>query len=531
MAKQLAKSNSLKLIEVRSLFASLIRDQKLFLVAKSRLDSNSFAENQEGIKIIWEQLISLYSKYKKMPKVSQLRAAIIAFVDETDNDDEDMQDEVGEILDLAESFDRVDLASQRNENRRILRIFLDIAVARELRENLELQVKPTSLMRDAMNRIAVNKSVETGAFKNWFGSLESAVSEAKVRIFVTGQALVDELTNGGPRGGECLLHMGAINSGKTTLAVDVAVSRAFYEYFAAQKENRKPGVVSFYSYEESRQVFAQVLTRASNVSFNSIDKYMETQDISVLSSSKRKDYKGYERAWRKIGGKSFDGEEERLKKAFEILKVCFNFVAMSSEDPSNGELSGEYVDGLVQHYESYLAATKAKPDLIVIDHASAMVERYMFENGKGKDERRHLLKTLSMLLKDKLAAPYQVPIWCLHQLGSEENRRPPGTVPEPASGSECRMMHEFFSFALQSSRVTEPDKIGVVALGKKRRMKGADHIAFQIDGEFSRWKDARSTHAIQGGKVRSIEDAKRIVDSESVNSGTAAFTPRRRMVK
>ena len=524
MDQSLRQSDKHDLSDLRYLFAFLTRDMQLFLAARSRLDSAKFDAAQSGLRIVWEQTVVFFNKYDKLPKLAELKATIIAHLDETDNSDDLTLDTIEEVLDLAKTIKLVDRKKRRPRMRRILRIFLDMSTARDVRRQLEDGGNIRKALREASEQAVFNTAVEQTGTKNWFASMDSAVEEARVTIFPTGVSLVDELTNGRLRSGEVLLHMGAVNSGKTTLAVDVAVSRAKYEVRQAKKENRKNRFVHFYCYEEARQVFAQILARAADIKTDSIQVYLETQDKTTLSSKVRKDYKPYEVKWRRIGGMAIDGELERLEKAFKFLSGCFRFVSMSSEDPQNIELSMDYVHGLVEHFDTNRLITKEQPDLIVIDHASAMVERYMMQQGKQKDERRHLLKQMAMLLRDKIAAPNRIPIWCLHQLGPEENKRPPGSVPDVASGSECRMMHEFFSFALQSSRVTEPDKIGVIALGKKRRMKGADHIPFQIDGDMCRWRDARSTHTIHGGRVRSNSDVAPLLNEEDT-----PFTPGRRM--
>ena len=518
------QSDKLDLSDVRYLFAFLIKDARLFNVAKNRLDSSKFDSAQEGYKIVWEQTVVFFNKYAALPRIAELQSAVIAFLDEINNSEDITLDAIEEVLDLAKAITAKDRKGRRPKMRRILRLFLDQSVARDVRRQLENGGDIRSTLRDASDKALFNTVVEKPKSRNWFASMTSAVKEAQVTVFPTGVSLVDELTNGGLRGGEVLLHMGAVNSGKTTLAVDVAVSRAKYEVREAKKEGRPNRFVYFYCYEESRQVFSQILARAADIKTDSLQRYFETQDEDVLSSRAKQNYKPYEAQWKRIGGAKIDGELDRLHKAFDFLSKCFKFVSMSSEDPDNIELSMNYVNGLVEHFDTETLSTKHKPDLVVIDHASAMVERYMMQTGKRQDERRHLLKQMAMMLRDKIAAPHRIPIWCLHQLGAEENKRPPGSVPDVASGSECKMMHEFFSFAIQSSRVTEPDKIGVIALGKKRRMKGADHIPFQLDGDMCRWRDARSTHTIHGGRVRSNADIAPLLSDE-----TTPFTPTRRL--
>jgi hypothetical protein len=366
--------------------------------------------------------------------------------------------------------------------------------------------------------------------------MDMAISEAKIVRFETGVAMLDEMFGGGLAGGEVTLHMGAVNSGKTTLAVQLGVSRAKL-VDRLKREGKLPEntKVYFYVYEEAKQVMAAILSRASEVIYPSIKEFLETQDKSVLSTSTKGNFKDYERRGRSIRKKGkIDGELERLERAFKMLHRSMQFVSMSSEDPANIELSEQYVAGLVSHLESDALANNTKPDLIILDHASAMVERYMSSNAKKADERRHLLKQLAMHLRDKIAAPYVVPIWCLHQLGSDENKRPPGSVPDVASGSECRMMHEFFSFSVMSSRVTEEEKIGVIAMGKQRGMKGAKPRPFRIDGDMCRWVDARSTHMIHSDRVRKIEDLAPlgiagVTSSSNTSAKLQAFSPARRI--
>lgn len=524
MEKSSNASERIELADLRYLFAFLARDRELFLAARRRLDSDKFDKAQESYQIFWEQVVVYYNKWKVMPTMAQLKSTIIAYLDEIGGIGDADEDVILELLELAETITIKQRAKRRDAVRTTLRKFLDLNTAKQVSAILSEGGNMREALQLGQAQAIANTTVETARSKDWFASFDEAIAEAAVIQYRTGMQLVDELTNGGPRSGEVLLHMGAINSGKTTLAVDVAVSRAKLELKTAKKEGRRNRYVYFYCYEESRQVYAQILCRASSVSSASIQEYLETQDSSCLSTMKKKNYKPYEAKWRRIGSEAPKGEYERLQDAFKLLQKCMVFVSMSSEDPANLELSGNYVDGLVEHFDTDRLTHNRLPDLVVLDHASAMVERHMMLSGKRDDARRHLLRQLAMSLRDRIAAPNRIPIWCLHQLGSEENKKPPGVVPDAASGAECRMMHEFFSFSLQSSKVTEPDKIGVIALGKKRRMKGADHIPFRIDGDMARWADARSTHTIYGNRVRKNEDI-----SPLVTATGNSFTPSRRI--
>lgn len=529
------RQEKISLAETRSLFAYLSKDLVLFKEALRRLDSDAFHERQQAYRIYWEQLVIYYNRWQKLPSKDALQREIVAHMDELDLRDEDVENDILEILDIIPTIVDADIPEHRLRVRKILRIFLDFAAARAVAEQLTDGASITSVMTEASNRFQANRAIESGSSKRWFASMDIAMSEAKIVRFETGVPMLDEMFGGGLAGGEVTLHMGAVNSGKTTLAVQLGVSRAKlvdrYKREGKLPENTK---VYFYVYEEARQVMASIISRASEVAYPSIKQYLETQDKDVLSSSEKGNYKDYERRRRSVRRQGkMDGELERLERAFKMLDRSMQFVSMSSEDPANIELSEQYVAGLVTHIEADALSNEVKPDLVIIDHASAMVERYMSSTAKKADERRHLLKQLAMHLRDKIAAPYVVPIWCLHQLGSEENKRPPGSVPDVASGSECRMMHEFFSFSVMSSRVTEEEKIGVIAMGKQRGMKGAKPRPFRIDGDMCRWVDARSTHMIHSDRVRRIEDLAPlgiagVTKSGGANTKLQAFSPTRR---
>lgn len=524
MAKSPGGSTQADLTELRYLFAFLARDIKAFNTAKRAIDSAKFDSTQTGLRIIWEQTVLFHARWGKLPTAKELNGAVLGYLDEADIDDDYAELDIEQVVEMASTLTKEKRNARRTKVTQLLRKFLDTATARQIREDLASGGNIDAVLREGQKALTQHKTLEVGRSKDWFASIDQTLAEAKIVVFPTGHALADELTNGGLRGGETLLHLGAVNSGKTTFAVDVVVSRVKYEQLAAKKEKRKPRVLYFYCYEESRQVLAQIIARASNIMSSSVQEFLETGNRGVLSSKERGDYKPYEKRWRKLGKVRPNGELERLEIAYSMLSSGLRFVSMSTEDPANAEYCEAFVDGLYDHFVADLANTNAKPDMVVIDHASAMVDRYMDANNLKVAEKNTILKRTGRSLRDLIAAPYLVPVWCLHQLGSEENKRPPGTVPDVASGADCRMMHEYFSFAIQSSRLIDPEKVGVVALGKKRRMKGVSHIPFQLDGDMCRWIDARSSHVIHGGRVRKREDIAPV--STTANK---AFTPSRRL--
>lgn len=537
MDKSQKKSETLSLAELRYMFAALSVDLILFTDAARRMESSTFHSSQEAYKIYWEQLVVYKTRWGRLPNKDELRQDIVAYLDDVDLSDEDVELAIEEVLDLIPTINPDEADSRRDKVRKFLRIFLDFSASQKLTDQLSEGVDAKQAIKTTQEEMQLNSSIEGGQGKDWFASMDEIIQDAHIVRFPTGVWVVDEMMNGGPSGGEVTLHMGAVNSGKTTLAVQLGVSRA--KIIAQMKKKdaiEATRKVYFYVYEEARQVFIAILARASEVAYPSMREFLTSQDPSVLSTSKKKNYKPYEKRYRSIRKHGvMDGEWERLQRARTMLSENMRFISMSSEDRANTDRSGEYVDGLVDHFESDMLQTNTTPDLTIIDHASAMVERYMAEGGRKQDERRHLLKSLAMHLRDRIAAPYRMPIWCLHQLDSSENKRPAGSVPDVASGSECKMMHEFFSFSFQSSRVTEGDKIGVIAMGKQRGMSGSRPRPFRIDGDMCRWVDAQSTHIIHGDRVRALEDVEALgvvgkTKTPRAAATMAAFSPRKRSI-
>jgi hypothetical protein len=110
---------------------------------------------------------------------------------------------------------------------------------------------------------------------------------------------------------------------------------------------------------------------------------------------------------------------------------------------------------------------------------------------------RHYLANFCNEARFKIAVPFNCPVWVLHQLNTEANKKAPTAQQHHSYASECGNFAENVWFAFVFSTKDKANNTCALYCTKERRAKG-DRAAqiLKIEGNFCRMVDAASTHAM-----------------------------------
>jgi hypothetical protein len=193
------------------------------------------------------------------------------------------------------------------------------------------------------------------------------------------------------------------------------------------------------------------------------------------------------------GPQKFPGEMERLKAAVEELSETVHIFDFSgaAENPRLGEGGIEEIATVLRS----LQKEGKEIGVIVIDYAGAAVRRWLFARGEDISNMRHYLANFCNECRFKLAVPFNCPVWVLHQLNTEANKRAPSAQQHHSYASECGNFAENAWFAFVFSTKDKASNMCQLFCTKERRAKGdRPSVILKIEGNYCRMVDASGTH-------------------------------------
>jgi hypothetical protein len=320
-----------------------------------------------------------------------------------------------------------------------------------------------------------------------------AAPDNKHIIWSTGLNFVDKFMNGGQRAGEAYTLMGPSGVGKTTLALQMCAEAAREQARLANRNpDEPPGVACYFSFEmQFEDLTARLWSYTAEIHGDTFKNGIRGIRSELSVTSKLKEYE-LARFRNKIitdGLAVVPGELERLRESIRELRPYLYLADMAGLDPSNRAFGVNGIDDIVLALKS-LRDEGRRPGWVAIDYSGLVVDRYMDERGIHKDQKRHYLNQFVLDSIAKIAIPFNVPVWNLHQVNVEGNRRAPGSVIHHSQAAEATAFAHNAWFAFQLGNKDHKDICSLFCTKTRRAAGTVSPPVLQINGAFCRMDDA-----------------------------------------
>jgi len=501
--------------QVEYLLASVVRIPELFAAAKRLLKPDHFSfASEKAYRALWIALLNISSNLKDTTLLNGMSLSIDNEIIALRNDSPDILDdqEAAALLDpdnglitwitslsnddlnpeIAKSFLKrfiqeraADKASRILD--RVRTHGVRISDLQKVKEELEEAVNPP---------LVSDENLERSVFDN---DMLNRPKRKMKRRWSTGCSYFDLYLNGGHAGGEVYTLMGPTGVGKTMNALQLTIRSALEQEAMAKTPGNEitPGVCCYFSFEMQ---FDELVTRAwSNAAEIHSSTFDEADGIDGIQEylSTTGNLKAYEvqRFSKRYSGKSIKnipGELERLRNVNNRLKPYLYLYDCSGLNPDNAVMGSNGLDDVLVTLNK-LAARGKRIAMVVIDYAGLMVKRYMATHGINLDSgMRHYLGDVVISCLQKIAIPYDCPVWVLQQVNPSANRKAPGALIHHSESSEDGAFSTNAAFAFQLSTKDPQRNACTLFCTKSRRYHTADIIPpiLRIVGEFATIEDA-----------------------------------------
>jgi hypothetical protein len=320
----------------------------------------------------------------------------------------------------------------------------------------------------------------------------------KLGKFSTGHEWLDAYMNGGQAPGEIYVMLGPTGLGKTTQGVMITTETArvwnktFHEGVIP-----KPKVSCFFSWEQDlERLRLRFWCYAARVDSSRLELYAD-EACELSTAGKLEKYELEEFTPAEIaamgGMEKFPGEKERLNVAMEELNDTVRIWDFSgaADNPHLGEGG---IDEVVVALRA-LEKEGKEVGVVVLDYASACVRRMLAARGEDPNNMRHYLANFCNECRFKIALPFKCPVWVMHQLNTEANRRAPTAEQHHSFASECGNFAENAWFAFVFSTKDKANNLCRLYCTKERRAKGDRPPAIlKIEGQYCRMVDVSNSY-------------------------------------
>jgi replicative DNA helicase len=324
-------------------------------------------------------------------------------------------------------------------------------------------------------------------------SILDAPPDDSGKLWSTGLKFLDIWMNGGQKAGEVYTLMGPSGVGKTCMALEACIEAARTQRVIAESgKESEAGLACYFSFEMPfDELVGRQWSYAAMIHSDAFKDGIRGVRSKLSSRGKLKPYElaKYKAEIRDNGMDKVDGEVERLLKAMEELKPYLYLGDMAGLDPSNRLFGVNGIDDLVVALKAIREESGKPIAWVGIDYAGLVVNRYMNERNIAQDQKRHYLNSFVLDAIAKIAIPFKCPVWCLHQLNVEGNKRQPGQVIHHSQAAEATAFAHNASFAFQLGN-KDKNELCSLFCTKTRRAKGnLDAPVLKIDGAFARMYD------------------------------------------
>lgn len=313
--------------------------------------------------------------------------------------------------------------------------------------------------------------------------------------------------------------LGPFAGGKTTLAIQMAVSRARFlraARFLKLPGFERPRVVVYTSYEED----IDPDIRARSACFGArIDKDRLEALESLAELSRTGQLFPYEHEMYKemrVKPEEMIGEYERLLLAQEEFNHGLYFMDMKNDGRGQG-----WVPELAAQLERAKSRYGWEQiDTVIVDYTKVMVRRHLKAQKLDIDRNlRHYINDTPMTVRLEIAERQNCTVWLLHQLSGEANQRSPVAELSHAHAGEAKDFAENLTNCLVLGVKDAATQVSRVFYTKGRRSKNSGNAALvRIDGRLGRILSADEDYMV-------AKDQKRITSRSLHNQIHGPATP------
>lgn len=501
----------------------LIRDIGAYFTAASRLTPAEFSEYDRVYAIVWGAVQRHQQKFGDLPTYDWLAAEVEAFLERsseelTDNELEQLNDFLVTAFDIEVSENDVKVA----------RMYLSTFLKERLFDRFRAEMTAGDSTPEDLDLVLSNLASKVSAIETLRGSAVTSPFESEdwrpkpLKLVTTLCPFFDEFLSGGDAPGEVYGLMGPYGSCKTTLAVQLSISRAryYYDQWRQAEDARAPLGVSYYFFYESYMdaYTARAISFASQIDVDVIRK--------GAAFSTADDLKPYERelfAAQLAEGAYVPGEKERSEISRKVLMTNWRVIDMTGNDPKNpGRGSG----GAQEIRDIIQADLEANPGTfcagVYIDYVGELAKRYAMVHDGHFDGLRHHVGGFPGQASRLIANRFNTPVYLCHQLNGGENSKKGGAA-DHTGAAEAKNFGENCDFCFQVGRPNN-DQLAVFSCTKFRRAAPKSETVIHIDGKFStvRCTEGKYTFDQTSKRIVLSNEKKKLIDPDSVKRPKAA---------
>jgi hypothetical protein len=232
-------------------------------------------------------------------------------------------------------------------------------------------------------------------------------------VYPTGIDFLDELSGGGLAPKEVGGILGFINSGKTTLGIQMLLRYGLMEYLKAENDiSYVPKYWYFFTYEVEKERLEEILhSQLAAIPLSKIRSINKLEDLSDKLGTELYEVKN-PHLFNFIGKLS---ERERLIRASDIIsKLPIRIVDCMASNEEKIEIT------FIPNTISYEYSKGRQIGGVIIDYAGAMVRLSSALNDSF--QFRQTLGACPIFFKKILAKPYNCIVWIFHQYSADTNR-------------------------------------------------------------------------------------------------------------
>ena len=476
------------------MLVAFLRSETHFPTVKDQLHSHHFSGPADRPKaIVWAAAKQFHEDHGQLPTVAELRAEVRLRVDGDNSLDNYDIDDLNEFFDVLEYMDddQLNLSTAMKWASRLLQDSL----YRETQDMLrgEVAVDLPSLLRQqaeiSMSIASLASDEADAPFR--INSIEEFVAQPPaVTTFPTGCDFIDDFM-GGQVDSEVYGIAAPYGVGKTLLAVQLAVARSKWEQSEWHRNGCRglPPRVYLAVWEESvSSLQVRALANWAEVDREVISAGVLANMSTGGDLSTLKRYEQAKYADLIASGKRIRGERERLDAAIKKMsrsnpECNLRFLDFTGADPKRVAQGAEMAKGVAQAIQAdQMKNGNPGVSMVVVDHANAAAECRIDYHGLDPSRvKRHLVGNFPKSLKQNIANPFACPVWAMHQLNTESQRKGLGVMPKITDFAEAKNYAEYCDFVFIMGAKTD-DELCIMVCLKHRRAEQKRPVVVRIDG-------------------------------------------------
>jgi hypothetical protein len=308
-----------------------------------------------------------------------------------------------------------------------------------------------------------------------------------VPLIPTGIPYVDRFCKG-RRTGDCNGVLGAFGAGKTTFAINMAVTEAKNFYMKSLIPGATPELSVLFSYEEPEQkLIRRVWSNAAQIPWDTLEEMTDWHTLSTARSLKQ-----YEHEMFAVAGANtiLQGERERYEEAMQWVNRHFVFLDMSGSEryPSAGRGGVAEMSTVLDRLQQERGM---KVGTVVADYAGLICRRQMAANNISPDQMRHHLGPLGDRIRQEVAIKYNLTAWIMHQMASDQGKKSATTPLSHLDAAEAHNFAENMALCACLGVVDKRTGCQLLNWSKVRYRKQWEHApaVLKLDGQFCRFND------------------------------------------